>query len=76
MNHIQAIYDELHSVCGELLGNEFYFKSIEAAVLNGKHEAKVVACHQCSQLIIDYLKRGANHVKETNNTGYSFKNSE
>ena len=33
--NIKDLYDDGKSVCGELLNNEFYFKTIEDAVSNG-----------------------------------------
>lgn len=54
VSHIKSIHDET-SWCGETLGAEFHFKSVEQAVLNGIHESKHIACEKCTGLIIDCL---------------------
>lgn len=70
-NHIKEIFDDTLSICGELLGAEFYFKSIDAAVLNGKHESSTVACHACSIKLIELLKKGMTKTcqRSTNDDG-------
>lgn len=57
-NHVKSVHDEQKSWCGETLGNDFYFKSVEHAVLNGLHEAKLATCKSCTDHIINCLMRG------------------
>lgn len=59
--HIKDIHDDSKSWCGETLGNEFYFKSVDHAVLNGmphallSHVTPIITCADCTQKIIDKL---------------------
>lgn len=57
-NHIKAIHDDNVSVCGDALGNDFYFKTVEAAILNGIHEPSKPACRHCTDVLIQNLVRG------------------
>lgn len=63
-NHIQLFDDATKSLCGETLGNEFYFKNIERAVLNGLHEAHIAACPKCVDRVIECLKRSKHYHEE------------
>lgn len=58
MNHIRSIHDENKSFCGESLGAEFQFKTLEQTFLNGLHYTSIKACKECTAIVIDYLMIG------------------
>lgn len=66
-NHIRHIHDENKSWCGEILGPEFYFKSVDHAVLNGigrsLQHAQLVACGVCTMAIIENLTKGQQELE-------------
>jgi hypothetical protein len=61
-NHIKHIHDDNKTWCGETVGNEFYFKSVDHAVLNGMGRSQLhthlVTCEACTTLIIENLLKG------------------
>jgi hypothetical protein len=59
MNHIKSIHDDTESFCGEKIGNDFYFKNVEAAILNGMHGTEKFACRDCTYKITQALMNGA-----------------
>lgn len=63
-NHIKSIQYDGRSWCGKILGNDFHFKNVEAAVYNGKHGSKLPACPACTKLIIEVLTIGQYNNQE------------
>lgn len=61
IGHVRSVQNENESFCGEKLGNEFYFKSIDAAALNGIHLSQVTTCEHCVSKIITCLTSGVNY---------------
>lgn len=61
MNHIKSAHNDTESYCGENLGNDFHFKTVDAAVLNGLHnnQSSTKTCIKCTQIIIGYLTQGS-----------------
>lgn len=53
--HIKDIHDDNKSWCGVALANEFYFKSVDHAVLNGMQHATLITCSVCTQAVIEKL---------------------
>lgn len=70
-NHVRHIHDENKSWCGELLGNEFYFKSVDHAVLNGMGRSlshtQLVTCGLCTMEIIENLTKGQQEIHVEHN---------
>lgn len=58
--HIQSSHENGVSWCGEKLSlaNGFYFRDVEAAVLNGLHDKKQITCAICTDILIAYLQTG------------------
>lgn len=56
--HVKSIHDETKSWCGENLGNEFHFKNVDHAVLNGLHTSQIRTCTECANLIIESIMKG------------------
>ena len=56
--HVRSVHDETKSWCSEILGNEFYLKDVNQAVLNGLHASQVITCVECTNLIIETLVKG------------------
>lgn len=57
-NHIKATHETDKSWCGKSLGNDWHFKTVDSAVLNGLHYTNVDACWGCTNAIINYLQNG------------------
>lgn len=56
MSHIQHIHDEKNAWCGEPLpASEFYFKSLDQAILNNIHEGKKPICEMCTARVKQIL---------------------
>lgn len=60
MNHIKNVNDNF-SYCGELLNeNNFYFKDIEQATINGLYGNRII-CGYCADMIIRCLEMKGKH---------------
>ena len=57
MNHIQSIVIEENSYCGESLGIEFYFKSLDQAVLAGIFNETKIPCKKCIHECMSILSK-------------------
>ena len=66
--HIQSSCEEGVSWCGVTLrlADGFFFRSAEAAVLNGLHDKKQIACKLCTDIIISCLQDGKFIDRSTN----------
>lgn len=64
-SHIKSMHDDATAVCGAPLTNEFHFKSVDAAVLNGMHEKKPVTCLYCIDHVVKFLLAGSEACLET-----------
>lgn len=65
MNHIKSITDEGKAWCGETLGLEFYFKSLDATAMNGLFLEERYPCGRCLNLVIEALLKNRGHKNET-----------
>lgn len=64
MNHIKSIAEEEKTWCGEPLGIDFYFKSLDATAMNGLFLESRFPCGMCLELAIQALLKNKGEQNE------------
>ncbi len=62
MNHIKSVHEDDKSWCGQVLGIDFYFKTLDQAALAGFfNEQHIIPCAECINECVACLSK---HQKE------------
>lgn len=64
MNHIKSITEEEKAWCGDALGIDFYFKSLDATAMNGLFLESRYPCGTCLELAIQALLKNKGDQNE------------
>jgi hypothetical protein len=57
---IKSLQDDNKTWCGKNIEmGEFYFKSVDAAVLNSLHPSRLMTCPQCTASVCEILHQGS-----------------
>jgi hypothetical protein len=62
MNHIKSVHDDEKSWCGKILTIEFYFKSLDQAILTGLFPDAKTPCADCIHECVTLLKNITNEA--------------